>query len=1259
MSTTFTKNHQHGRPSRSLPDRMGAGRSGACIGATSPAGARRLASFIVAAVTALAACGGPTVVELPGVVAPATLDLPEADVPDVDELDAWLQTAPSTWGDRLARSFAHEAAGDLNAALQAIIDAPESVWADEGRAIWAHARVYTVLEQSPSLIPLVRTWVDERPEMVHPVGMLMQTAMRELVAREQHLRDDVDARFDYGPFGAPDFWWVSGVIDPNEYVSDIADDDRWADRALTDAAEQSPSLTVSRHLSSGPAAFYGPGEPGAALAEAYFSGGGEYIISVRSEAGFDLYVDGIPVGGRIGWQQSGSQRRLVRVPLEDGVHRVRLVVRQQNAAAQVSVRVLPWADATPAVWQREPVNDVAGLAGAPSRMSSVRELVTPVGETTRLAAMAASDLMPLYASGESCRLVFSSLAADVHPTTALPLLRVSSCMTEVPSSMAEDLVMSELRARVDLWEEAAGLHRELAERLMDLGQLDEARERAESARSIRPEALQLRVLAGIYDDMGWYELAEGVWEEAAAVDYYDCEAPERLLTLRHARGMAPDPAMMPASWLSCPSVRATVAEDWYQPRGELEQATEIARRIFTRDPLRALGYADLLMATGDTEAAADAIRTGALYGLRNAEWFLADLEASDGLAATTALSESLSGADLRRRLAVATLQGEDVLQALRTDGLQVVEEYLASGMQPGGSVALVHDYMGTRYFEDGSVLSVVHTIQQVLTRDALYSEGEVGIPQGAVLLNVRTIKPDGRFFVPEEIAQKDAISMPNLEIGDFIEVEYAMEYAPEPGLDPTLLGDRFYFRIPSGPMFRSVMRYQYPADWESRLQFDLRAFDGRREDVTVGDTLVTSFIAERVPPLVLEALAPNPDETTPSVRAGWGRTWERSARYYSNYVLGTLGDSEILQNAIAMLRDEVEGQEPAALMRAMFRYVTDDIRGLTMFFSEPAVWTITSGEGDRTALLYALLLYAGFEPDLVFIRTEEMDQTETELVDDTVFDLVAIRVRSGRTTWWMEPDWDYYPFHYLRPEAQGAPGFVAVGPNAGERLVTPIWDDAQNAQSTTMNIQLQADGSALVQAQIRVSLADSVGFREAVEAMASPAELSQRMEAYLGRALPGLQLQELDMPNLEDPDAPLLVEYEARVPALAQRRQDGVDGLVLESRLGEMDLQSIFVGGASRVNPIRLSARVTHHATITIHAPDSMQFDVEPSSWDAEFAGIAVHRHLRTSGDDVVVIERSLQLRPFDLAAESYPDLAAFAAEAESGARLRLPMIRP
>jgi hypothetical protein len=721
-----------------------------------------------------------------------------------------------------------------------------------------------------------------------------------------------------------------------------------------------------------------------------------------------------------------------------------------------------------------------------------------------------------------------------------------------------------------------------------------------------------------------------------------------------SRGQLPDPSLLPATWMQCADVRDVVMEYFTLPTGNLEAAIEHARRRYERDPAEGLALADLLMGVGRREEAVQALHHGDLYGMPSADWLLADIQADSVTAAIDELERTLTGSQLERRLAVGAMRGTDALSQLREDGMAVVRDYLAEGIRSEGSVALVHDYMGTRYFEDGSVLSVVHTIQQVLTRDALFEQGEVGIPQGAVLLQARTIKADGtRTLVPELIAGKDSISMPDLEIGDFIEVEYAMEYGAEPGLEPSVLGDRFYFQIPGGPMYRSVMRYQYPAAWRDDVLFDLRAFDGERLDEEQGDTMVTTFSARNVEPLLMEPLAPNPDETTPSVRAGYGRSWPRSAEYYTNYILSSLGESQVLDSVILRLR-EASGGDTRALVQSMFQFVMSEVEGLSMFFSEPAIWTLMTGEGDRTALLYALLLHADLQPDLVFVRTLEMDQSNPELVDDTAFDLVAIRVRDGRENIWLEPDWDNYPFDFLRPEAQGCPGFVGAGPSAGQFVVTPVWSDEVNGQNSDVVLEVQADGSARVSATLTLGLATSVLFRDALSNMASEAEVLQSMEGYLAAAFPGLDLISIQMPNLDETEEQLTLVYEASVPAMATL--SGSE-LILDNRLGDMDLQSAFASSVRRSLPVRLGTRVIQNSRFQIIAPEGMEIELDTVRLDEEFAGIHVSRSLRRHGRNTAELVRSLSLVPFELPADRYGELTSFVAAMEAGARIQVRMV--
>jgi hypothetical protein len=283
-----------------------------------------------------------------------------------------------------------------------------------------------------------------------------------------------------------------------------------------------------------------------------------------------------------------------------------------------------------------------------------------------------------------------------------------------------------------------------------------------------------------------------------------------------------------------------------------------------------------------------------------------------------------------------------------------------------------------------------------------------------------------------------------------------------------------------------------------------------------------------------------------------------------------------------------------------------------------------------------------------------MDQSTPELVDDTAFDLVAIRVRDGRENIWLEPDWDNYPFDFLRPEAQGCPGFVGAGPSAGQFVVTPVWSDEVNGQNSDVVLEVQADGSARVSATLTLGLATSVLFRDALSNMASEAEVLQSMEGYLAAAFPGLDLISIQMPNLDETEEQLTLVYEASVPAMATI---SADALVLDSRLGDMDLQSAFASSVRRSLPVRLGTRVIQNSRFQIIAPEGMEIELDTVRLDEEFAGIHVSRSLRRHGRNTAELVRSLSLVPFELPAVRYGELTSFVAAMEAGARIQVRMV--
>ena len=49
---------------------------------------------------------------------------------------------------------------------------------------------------------------------------------------------------------------------------------------------------------------------------------------------------------------------------------------------------------------------------------------------------------------------------------------------------------------------------------------------------------------------------------------------------------------------------------------------------------------------------------------------------------------------------------------------------------------------------------------------------EQHLPPGAVVLRLQTIKKDGRVLEPEALGDKEGASLPDVQVGDYVDVEY-------------------------------------------------------------------------------------------------------------------------------------------------------------------------------------------------------------------------------------------------------------------------------------------------------------------------------------------------------------------------------------------------------------------------------------------------------------------------------------------------------
>ncbi|HLM74926.1 MAG TPA: hypothetical protein VK459_19590, partial [Polyangiaceae bacterium] len=126
--------------------------------------------------------------------------------------------------------------------------------------------------------------------------------------------------------------------------------------------------------------------------------------------------------------------------------------------------------------------------------------------------------------------------------------------------------------------------------------------------------------------------------------------------------------------------------------------------------------------------------------------------------------------DGRIREAIELLEGTSELSPFRRDGRETIREFEASGQTMPGTAARVLDYSAIWVHHDGSARMLEHEIIAIQSREAIQEHAEQRVPRGLVL-KLRTVKRDGRTLEPEFVQGKPTVTMPHLEVGDYIETE--------------------------------------------------------------------------------------------------------------------------------------------------------------------------------------------------------------------------------------------------------------------------------------------------------------------------------------------------------------------------------------------------------------------------------------------------------------------------------------------------------
>ncbi len=560
------------------------------------------------------------------------------------------------------------------------------------------------------------------------------------------------------------------------------------------------------------------------------------------------------------------------------------------------------------------------------------------------------------------------------------------------------------------------------------------------------------------------------------------------------------------------------------------------RRIEKRRPERkdiAGRIADVLQRSGDPRAAIEQLSKALAKSPQDSDLRLkvADREFARGDkgALRRALAEAIragaKGKEIRE--AIELLEGVTSLEAYRIDGRKIIREFEAwekGGKHMEGSAARVLDYSALWVNSDGSSEMLEHEIVRVQSQEAIGKEAEQNPPDGLVL-RIRVIKPNGQVLEPEPVAGKPTLTMPHLEIGDYIETEHITSSGGE-AQGARYRGPTWFFREADKGYWRSEFVVVAPKD--KALQIETRGTVPAPKLVQKSPFVERRWRVDESPPAVLEPGSPPPVEFLPSVRVGWGVDLDTALRRYIDAASEeTPLDPRLLPQAEALVKD-VPKKAIDERVRRVYREVVGKIEDGK---ESDGRRVLASKSGSRQAAFVYLLKQLGIPVEFAVVKGRLAMPPQGPMSEVDTWDNLVLRIQTEKGPRWLTVRDKFAPYGYLPAELRSQPAVRLVD---GLPKDTTTSDGAIDALVMSGRADLRPDGGATVQLTQKFEGKLAISMRNVLERIPE-GQLSDFVETRLiGNNLPGARVRDVKVEHKDDLDAPVELKIKAEVPQLAR-----------------------------------------------------------------------------------------------------------------------------
>jgi hypothetical protein len=587
----------------------------------------------------------------------------------------------------------------------------------------------------------------------------------------------------------------------------------------------------------------------------------------------------------------------------------------------------------------------------------------------------------------------------------------------------------------------------------------------------------------------------------------------------------------------------------------------------------------------------------------------------------------------------------------RRDGPQLVRD-TASRLFSGGPAVTLLDTRVLHLRPDGGADLYVHKLIRVLDRDGIERHGEVAIPAGVDLIELRTLTPAGDVAgEPELDKRKSTISMPALAPGNVIEQEYVLHYSAgaselERGIayqfgsfDTPILFAQFGVISPAGARL-SISGIGAPSVTSSRAGADeIRLWE--RNDIAQ---------SVREPDMPRSGQLPEVVVSRPAVT-----DWSDVRAYDRAEIIDAAHAGERVQQLAATIPGATDTDKAHALYRVLPSKVRAGGHSIEQGLTT-AEDTLSAGDGSRTATFLAVARVLGIPAELVLARDIGAPLPRQASLDAYTHPLVRLRLRAPENREQYEivdVESDGLPFGSLPPTLDRSRALLVPVERASARdpLFIALAGATDSEQSVADgNVVFDSDGNLLATLRITLGTGRASQIRSILRAI-PPGGRQRFFEQLATRIFPGAVGVAGEAINENDSERPLQLNVRCRAPHFVSFNGGSAD---IDQLVPALGLRKLYASLSERRFPLYINDPFFETTRFQVRLPDNIRMaQLAPDFASNERFGNYAVRFREISAHQFEVT-RSFHVPVQVIAPADYAEFARFAESIDNAERQRL-----